>query len=451
MKDFLEKINASNVKAEDRIDALKSLVAAINEDDFPPFSGENNNHVHTIYSFSPYTPTMAALIAKKSGLDATGSVDHDSISAATEMKTACEILKLGCTTGFEVRTSFKNTPFESKRLNSPESIGVAYITVQGIPSGAISKVRDFLLPIHEARNERNRSMIEKLNQLLATEYAGEVVDAISYEDDVLPLSKANEGGSITERHILCAFAISLARKYPSLDKLLFVLKERLKIAIPAQIEKLLMDSMNPHFIYDLIGLLKLEFLQRFFIQPSEWECLPVDVVVNFAHSIGAIPCYVYFGDVKDATVGGANPNPFEDDFLEDLLLVLKEFGFLAVAYDPSRNSKHQLIRLQRFCKKYEFLQILGTSIASSRESFALSELKLPEYQHLSDTTRALLAHEKLSSVNQDFGLFAMNNPTITMTLEKRLKIYTDFGKRLVPLGSLTIDKASAQLAQGIID
>jgi len=47
--------------------------------------GEVNNHIHTIYSFSPYTPSMAALRAWEAGLEAAGSVDHDSAEAAEEM------------------------------------------------------------------------------------------------------------------------------------------------------------------------------------------------------------------------------------------------------------------------------------------------------------------------------------------------------------------------------
>ncbi|MEN6477462.1 MAG: hypothetical protein ABFC75_05695, partial [Rectinema sp.] len=61
----------------------------------PDSGGESNNHIHTCYSFSPYTPAAAALKARESGLEAAGSVDHDSIAAAAEMREACAILGIG--------------------------------------------------------------------------------------------------------------------------------------------------------------------------------------------------------------------------------------------------------------------------------------------------------------------------------------------------------------------
>jgi len=62
--------------------------------------GEVNNHIHTIYSFSPYTPSMAALRAWEAGLEAAGSVDHDSAEAAEEMIAACAELGIGGCSGF---------------------------------------------------------------------------------------------------------------------------------------------------------------------------------------------------------------------------------------------------------------------------------------------------------------------------------------------------------------
>jgi hypothetical protein len=47
---------------EDRLSALKALIAFENENGLNPIKRENdsNNHIHTIYSFSPYSPTAAA-------------------------------------------------------------------------------------------------------------------------------------------------------------------------------------------------------------------------------------------------------------------------------------------------------------------------------------------------------------------------------------------------------
>ena len=78
------------VTRDERLASLRSLVAAnagqiLNR----PLTDEVNNHVHTNYSFSPYSPAHAAWMARFAGLRAVGSVDHDSIAAADEMIEAC--------------------------------------------------------------------------------------------------------------------------------------------------------------------------------------------------------------------------------------------------------------------------------------------------------------------------------------------------------------------------
>jgi hypothetical protein len=42
----------------------------------------------------------------------------------------------------------------------------------------------------------------------------------------------------------------------------------------------------------------------------------------------------------------------------------------------------------------------------------------------------LIAHERFSSVDRRFGLFAVENPLAGESLSRRLKIYAAFGKRL---------------------
>ena len=47
-----------------RIDALRVVAAT---EQFPEWVPESNNHIHTCFSFSPYTPTHAALLARRDG------------------------------------------------------------------------------------------------------------------------------------------------------------------------------------------------------------------------------------------------------------------------------------------------------------------------------------------------------------------------------------------------
>ena len=45
---------------------------------------EVNNHVHSNYSFSPYSPTQITEAAVEAGLKTVGLMDHDAIAGAPE-------------------------------------------------------------------------------------------------------------------------------------------------------------------------------------------------------------------------------------------------------------------------------------------------------------------------------------------------------------------------------
>ncbi|WP_304221220.1 PHP domain-containing protein [Gracilinema caldarium] len=429
-------INDPNRTSHERLKALAHYVA---NQPGAQKTGEVNNHIHTIYSFSPYTPAMAALQAWRAGLEAAGSVDHDSLGAAEEMLLACEILGIGGCVGFEVRVSFKSgsdgklSPFADRKINNPDSPGLVYMTVQGIPRHFYSKVHSFLEPLQEARNRRNRAMTEKINQKLSR--AG--FDPLSYETDIVNHSKAAEGGSITERHLMAAVAQRLITEYGKGSALAEALGSQFGIVIPPKLVPLLTNEANPHYLFDLLGLLKTDFLPEVFIQPGEDECIPAEKVVTFARSIGAIPAYAYLGDVADSPTGDKKAEHFEDAFLEELFAELKRIGYQAVTYMPPRNSREQLKRVQQLCFQYGFMEISGVDINSSRQSFHCPEVLEPDFRHLVDTTWALIAHERLASINLQYSLFHPDNPLAQLDLSDRIAAYAQVGRQIDPKHSET--------------
>ncbi len=427
------KINDFSLSADDRLKALEEWVSNGGDKTFPPYKNEINNHIHTIYSFSPYTPSMAALRARQAGLQTAGSVDHDSLVAAREMQKACKIVKLGCATGFEVRASFKKTPFADKKMNNPDSTGIVYMTVQGVPKQAREKVAEFLEPIRQARLERSRKMVASLNKIISPMGIKE----LDFDRDVLPLSKSNEGGGLTERHILYALSLLCINTFGKGSPLVETLKQKMNIEVSSKIEEVLLDETNIHYEYDLLGVFKSSFLPQFFIQPNEEEAIDVELVTKFAQEIGAIPAYAYLGDIVDSATGDKKAEQFEDSFLDELFPALKELGFLAITYMPPRNTKEQLLRIQNLCKKHGFMEISGVDVNSSRQSFNCPELALPEFAHLADTTWALVAHEKLASLDIRFGLFASRKKP----LSERISLYANIGANLAPLGNMTKEEA----------
>ncbi|MDR3334156.1 MAG: PHP domain-containing protein [Treponema sp.] len=439
MKDYLRIINDPQADTQARLEALKTLET---EGPKPQGTGEINNHIHTIYSFSPYTPSMAALQARNAGLAAAGSVDHDSIAAAPELLAACAILGIGGCVGFEVRVSFKNGPFRDRKINNPDSAGLVYMTVQGIPEPKLREAGEFLKPIRAQRLQRTRAMTEGANVLL-----GETgFEEIDFDRDILEPSQYANGGEITERHLLAAVAKKLIQCYGKGPALVQGLAARFGVEPGAKITALLSEPDNPHYQFDLLGILKSTVLPRIFIQPNEKECIPAGEVVNFARSIGAIPAYAYLGDVGESLTGDKKAEHFEDAYLDALFDELRHLGYQAIAYMPPRNTEEQLRRVRQLCTERGFMEISGVDINSSRQSFNCPEVLAPSCRHLVDTTWALIAHERLCSVDPRLGIFAPDNPLAAASLAARITVYAAAGRELDPYHP---EASAVQLAQKI--
>jgi hypothetical protein len=387
---------------------------------------EVNNHVHTTYSFSPYTPAEATERAVAAGLAAVGIMDHDSIAGATEMHRAGRHLGIATTAGVELRVNAAGTALAGRMINNPDSPGIMYVMLHGIPARKIDEVAAFLKPIQASRERRIARMTGALNQLLSD--VG--LPALDFERDVRSISRADAGGTITERHLLFALSsriLAAAGRGPGLPSWL---SERLGLRLPARLAALLAEPMNPFLPYDLLGALKSSFLGRVFIQPDGVECVPVADVVRFGVSVGAIPCYGYLGDVGESPTGDKKAEHFEDAWLDELVVELPRLGFRAVAYMPPRNTLAQLERVRRLCAEHGLMEISGVDINSPRQVFTCPEVLRPEFVHLVDATWALIAHEKLQAVDDRYGLFHPDNPLAEQPLSERILAYASIGRRI---------------------
>lgn len=427
-------LNDSQVTPAERLDALRSEVAGR---EFGPFTVESNNHIHTIYSFSPYTPTMACLRGREAGLQVVGSVDHDSIGAAGEMRAAGAMLGMGVVTGFECRVMLHSLAeveagearFADRKLNNPDSVGVAYMTVQGIPERSRETVERFLRPIREARVERTRQMAEAANEILASVGAPQ----FDFERDVLGISQLANGGTVTERHLLFAMAGALIAGFGKGEALVAGL-ESMGLALSDKVRATLADEANPHLQYDLLGIMKAEYLERFYVQPDYMERggeLPdARTVVEFAKSVGAIPCYAYLGDVTASPTGDKKAEHFEDAYLDELVAYLAEAGFPAITYMPPRNTPEQLERLAALCAQHGLVEVSGVDINQPRQQFNCPELAEERFAHLNTSTWALVAHEVLAE-DEHLGLLSEQHPMAGQPLLARVVRYGELGRRLV--------------------
>ncbi|MDC4232108.1 PHP domain-containing protein [Actinomyces sp. B33] len=417
----MDAINDATLSQEERLDALRR---AIPDEDFPEWVVESNNHIHTCYSFSPYTPTAAALNARRNGLRVVGSVDHDSIAAAHEMTEATRLLGMGSVTGFEIRAFFDpEGPLGERKLNNPDSAGIAYMTVQGVPHQARDAVDAWLAPMRAARLERTLAMAEAANEILV----GLGLEPFDPQADMVGISQYASGGGITERHLLAAMATALITGFgrgPSLVEGL----ESMGVTVPGPLAAALADAENPHLMYDLLGVLKAEYLDRIYIQPTD-ECVTAKEVVAFADSIGAIATYAYLGDVSASPTGDKKAEKFEDDFLDELFEAMEDTGLRAVTYMPPRNTPAQLARIHELAVKHGMLEISGVDINQPRQAFTCPELRRPEFAGLNEATWAMVAHEALSTIDPGLHLLGSGRPT-PERLAERIAEYAPLGRAI---------------------
>lgn len=376
-------LNLLNAPTKDeRLENLKKIVA---QTEFPPMVPQYiNNHIHTTYSFSPYSPSAAVYAARMEGLCTAGIIDHDSISGAREFLEAAKIVDMPVTIGMEARVSMSGTRLEGRRTNNPDQEGVSYMTIQGVPHDKIETLTAFFRPYQAARHDRNRKMLEKINKLLPG-------IALDYDKDVLPLSMAHEDGGVTERHLMYALAIKLVAQVGKGEAMVKKLAD-IGLSLSVKQEAQMLDTEYPFYEYDLLGILKSAFVPMIFIDATD-ECPKLQDMVKLCDDIDAFLCYAYLGDVGDSVTGDKKAQKFEDDYLDDVFECLKEEGVRSVTYMPTRNTPAQLERLRGLCEQYGMFQISGEDINSPRQSFVIKAMENPMFKNLIDATWKLIEHE----------------------------------------------------------
>ena len=405
-------------------EGLENLKELIKTEPQPETGRDVNNHIHTTYSFSPYSPTAAVWFARAAGLCTCGLMDHDSIAGAEEFLAAAEAAHMSATIGIECRVSFANTPFADRKLNNPDQKGVVYMALHGVPHNKAAEINAFFAPYRAKRNERNRKMVAAINEMM-----GKYGVTIDFEKDVLPLSNFAKGGSVTERHLSSALAYKMLEVIGRGDKLVKFIHEELQLPLSGKIEGYLTDESNPHMMYDLLGWIKSQLISKFYIDATD-ECPDVRDVLALSDRVGAISAYAYLGDVGDSVTGDKRAQKFEDDFLDELVEYVAKLGYKAITYMPSRNTKAQLHRLRALCEKYNLFQISGEDINQPRQSFVCEAQRDPEFNNLYDATWALIAHEWRATENPDDGFFSEKSIEQWPELNDRIAAFSQFGQAM---------------------
>ena len=411
--------NLNNPSMDVRLSSLRKLMDMVNEGKIerPQMGNDVNNHIHTTYSFSPYSPTKAVWMAYMAGLKTAGIMDHDSLSGAKEFVEAGKIIGMMTTIGVECRADMSKTKLNGLRINNPDQKSVAYMALHGIPHQNIDTVVEFFKPYTAHRNTRNRKMTDKINELFAPYNI-----SLDYDKDVLPLSMSHDNGSVTERHLLFALSKKITERFGKGQKVVDFLKNELSLNLSKKVEDFLLDENNDVYEYDLLGALKSDLVEKIYIDATD-ECPDVREVIELGKSIGAISAYAYLGDVGDSVTGDKKTQKFEDDYIETLFEVLDELKFNAVTYMPSRNTFEQLKTIRELCDKYNLFQISGEDINSPRQSFICEAQRNPEFANLYDATLALINHEKAATENIENAMFSDKTIEKYPNIKDRIEVY----------------------------
>lgn len=371
--------------ADERLDNLEML---LRREPTPATKPEYaNNHIHTTYSFSPYSPTAAIWFARDAGLPTAGIMDHDSIGGGDEFRRAGALAGLGTTCGMECRVSLAGTPFADRKLNNPDQRGMTYMAIHSIPASNFGMVQRVFAVLREKRNERNRAMVRKINEAVAD--SGIELD---FDRDVLPLSMYRDGGSVTERHLLCALGDKIISEVGK-ENVIGFLEGTLGLEISARQRAWLSDADPLYFRYDILGVLKSSLNSRTYI-PADDELPDFDWLVGFCREIGAILCYPYLGDIADSPTGDKKAERFEDGYLEEWFDFIYGHGVRGVTFMPSRNTRAQMERLMSLCRSYGMTEISGEDINQPRQSFICPQLAEPAFSHLVGAAWELVNREK---------------------------------------------------------
>lgn len=361
-------------------------------------------------------------MAKSAGLLTAGIMDHDTVAGAREFVGAGEAAGIATTVGLECRCSMLGTPFEGRRLNNPDQKSIAYVGLYGIPKCMLGRVRDFITPYKELRNIRNRGMTDMLDEIFAPYGI-----RLNFFSDVVPISMASQGGSITERHILYALADKLITRFGAGAGLTVFLADTFGVDISSAMRKKLESPETAYYIYHLLGLLKGGFMDRFYIDARD-ELPRISEFITLARETGAIPTYAYLGDVRDSVTGDKQDAAFEDGYLDELAAWLPAAGFLAVTYMPARNTARQLDRIAALCVRHGLFQISGEDINSPFQSFICNALEDPRHANLIEATWALIGHEKAAADNPSLGMFSPQTVAETPDLNERIAKFAVIGR-----------------------
>ena len=364
---------------------------------------EVNMNIHTNYSFSPYSPTLASYMAYKSGIKIASACDFGTICATSEFKNACSYLNISTLSAFEVTLVSKQR-------------GEGIYSFYGINSNAESAFLPMLEDFRKACYMRVSKVCEKIN--LKLKKFDLIVD---FEKEVCKKVNTANGATLTLKHLYMATSEKIIEKFAKGKAIADFLRNTLCLDIEEGSYNLLCDANNPFYVYDLISALRRNFnsVESGVTPPA------LDDYLSVALKNSCIVAYEYEAP-NNWLKNQAESEKTIADF-EMALKSLKQEGINAVTI--SNNNLGEKI-VEEFIKKAqqnEMLVIFNKRTEYPRDHF---ESPAPESSkaYLEKCAYAMLGNYLSTLTNVDDGLFTQKTLSKVSSFEQRLNIYYQIGK-----------------------
>lgn len=319
-----------------RLKAIKKLASSLN---YENGRGLANLNVHTKYSFSTYTPSMAVFMAHKFGLSVVGIMDNYTVKGAKEFGRACEMLSLRyvCGVQFCLKCDFL-------------SDSVASVAVLGIAKKHFKRFDKDIeyLRVNQLKNAQNTlSAVNRSIEKFGLK--------ISFKKDIAPMTACKKDGVYLSKQVYFALSQKLAKWDKSQLADFF---SELKIDLSENDKRLAFSKNDPYYVYDLTDILY-RFRDNF---KAEKHYFDYKEAISLAEKYDALCSFQLTKESADKC--------FETD--EDILFLipnLKKAGFDAFSYEDGAYSTELNAKITQLCLENELLPLRLNEIEFPRDKF----------------------------------------------------------------------------------
>ena len=261
------------------------------------------------YSFSPYSPSAAALKAFALGYDKIILRDKNTCGAYEEFSNTCNQFGISpiCSTILDL--SLEGTAFENKVFDGYPECGV--VSIDFIPVNKDADLAqaesDVFRVIRKAKSVRCavetwnlRSILD--TNLISADFWNEAIDYSLYE----------KSGDVSEEHIFASLASKIHEIYsPGTNSVVFM-HEKLGMEFSEEEEKLLKNLKTPYYILNLARILKKHYLSEIYVSgykdpELKSDILPLKMITDKMKDCGFYPVYM----------GSENEEKFKSFLLEN--------------------------------------------------------------------------------------------------------------------------------------